>query len=84
MHITVDLCLLAVCAPVYFQADELLYRHSHQLRRNATEVCTPALQIKPYNLKVAWFSHKWHCFVVAVPQSRLSGAPKCMHISSCW
>lgn len=42
----VDLCLQAEYAPVYFQADELLYRHSHQLRRNATEVCTPAFQIR--------------------------------------
>lgn len=79
----VDLCLPVECAPVYFQADELLYRHSHQLRRNATEVCTPAFQIKPNNLKVAQFSHKFHCFYEALSQSRLSGTPKSMHISSC-
>lgn len=47
----VDLCLLAEYAPVYFQADELLHRHSHQLKRNAAEVCTPAFQISQHNLK---------------------------------
>lgn len=48
----VDLCLPAEYAPVYLQADELLHRHSHGLKRNATEVCTPAFQISQHNLEV--------------------------------
>jgi len=68
-----DLCLLAEYAPVYFQADELLHRHSHQPRRNATEVCTPAFQIKSNDLKVAWFSTQitllcWICVSVQTKQ----------------
>lgn len=49
----VDLYLLADYAPVYFQTDELLHWYLHELRSNATELCTPAFQIKQNNLKVA-------------------------------